>query len=523
MAAQTGMGGAEGSGVAGRPAGSNRSVGPLAERSGDPARHAPVSTGVAGLDRILRGGIPAGSVVLLAGSPGTGKTTLGSQFAFRYAASGGSAVFATVMAESHDRMLMNLSGFEFFDRSLAGTRIQYLSLLPALEEGGLDGLLAATRGFMREHDATLLVIDGTTVIEDFAESPIDYRRFVHRLQVQSMLLGWTTLLLTNRRSELIDEIATHVDGLIHMQREPVGARVVRTIEVAKLRGTNHLTGRHEFMITPAGIDVCPRLEAALADAPPPVEATGERLAFGVPSLDHMLGGGLLPGSSTLLLGTPGAGKTIMGLHFVMAGAERGERTLIAGLQESPERLVATAAGIGLDLGRHVDAGTVRILWRQPLELSPDAWAWQLINAVEEHRPARLFVDTLTDVQRRMFMPERLTDFMTALANELRTAGVTTLFAAELDTVVGPELSVPFPAVSALLDNAIVLRHFELESRLQRLISVLKVRQSGFDPTIRAFVIEDQGINVGDVFIGAAALLTGVPVPTHSDIWTPGAS
>ena len=514
MTARTGMEGTEDLGDSDRPDGSGRSDGPEEGLPVDPVRLAPVATGVAGLDRILRGGIPAGSVVLLAGSPGTGKTTLGSQIAFRYAASGGKTVFATVMAESHDRMLMNLSEFEFFDRALAGTRIQYLSLLPALEEAGLDGFLAATRGFMREHDATLLVIDGTTVIEDFAASPIDYRRFIHRLQVQSMLLGWTTLLLTNRRSELLDEIATHVDGLIHMQREPVGARVVRTIEVAKLRGTNHLTGRHEFMITPAGVDVCPRLEAAFADSPPPAEAPGERLSFGVPSLDQMLGGGLLPGSSTLLLGTPGAGKTIMGLHFVTAGAERGERTLIAGLQEAPDRLVATAAGIGLDLRRHVDAGRVRIQWRQPLELSPDAWAWQLLTAVEEHRPTRVLVDTVTDVQRRMFLPERFADFMTALANELRTAGATTLLAAELDTVIGPELSVPIPAVSALLDNAIVLRHFELDSRLQRLISLLKIRQSGFDPTIRAFVIGDKGITVGDVFSGAAALLTGVPVPVR---------
>jgi circadian clock protein KaiC len=140
----------------------------------------------------------------------------------------------------------------------------------------------------------------------------------------------------------------------------------------------------------------------------------------------MLGGGLLPGSSTLLMGTPGAGKTLTGLHLVVAGARRGERGLVAGFHESPDRLIRTATGIGLDLGRHVASGLVRILWRPPLELSPDAWVWELLAAVEEHRPTRLVVDALTDVERRIPGPDRPPDFVAALTGALRTAGVTTL-------------------------------------------------------------------------------------------------
>ena len=252
----------------------------------------------------------------------------------------------------------------------------------------------------------------------------------------------------------------------------------------------------------------PRLEAALADAPAPAEPTGARLGFGLAALDAMLGGGLLPGSSTLLMGTPGAGKTLTGLHLVVEGARRGERGLVAGFHESPERLIRTAAGVGLDLGSHVAGGLVRILWRPPLELAPDAWAWEVLAAVAEHRPGRLVVDALTDVERRIPGPDRPPDFVAALAGALRAAGVTALFNAELGTLVGSELRVPLPAVSAALDNLVLLRYFEWGSQVQRLVSVLKARETAFDPTIRDFVIGERGIAVGGPFAGAAALLTG---------------
>jgi len=226
----------------------------------------------------------------------------------------------------------------------------------------------------------------------------------------------------------------------------------------------------------------------------------------------MLGGGLPPGSSTLLVGNPGAGKTLTGLQFIVAGAEQGERGLIAGFHESPQRLVATAAAIGLDLGRHLDAGLVRILWQLPIDLMPDAWAHTLLATVAAHPPARLFVDSLPDVQQHIVPADRLSDFVTALVTTLREAGVTSLFAAELDTLVGPELRLPIPDISAAMDNGILLRHAELESRLHRLVSILKMRQSTADPTIREYGISERGITVGEPFSQVTALLTGSARP-----------
>ncbi|MFN8594412.1 MAG: ATPase domain-containing protein [Thermomicrobiales bacterium] len=469
-------------------------------------------TGIAGLDAILRGGLPVGSAYLVAGTPGTGKTTLGNQLAYNHAAQGKIAVIATLVAETHDRMLAHLAGFTFLDADSIGTSVHYLSLVSALEEGGLDGVLTVIRDIVRRLGATLLVVDGTGLLEDLAPSTLDFRRFTAQLQVQSALLGCTTLLLTNRRPEQTDEIATHVDGVIHLVQESAGARERRLLRVAKLRGVGHLTGRHEFAISAAGIVVSPRLEALPPPSAPGIEPSGPRLSMGVAGLDAMLGGGLPTGSSTLLLGNPGAGKTLTGLHYIMAGAARGEHGLIAGFHETPQRLVHTAAAIGLDLDRYIEAGLIHILWQLPVDLNPDAWAQTLLETIATHRPLRLFVDALPDVQQHIIPEDRLSDYVTALVTALRIAGVTSIFASELDTLVGPELRLPIPAVSAALDNGILLRRFELESRLHRLISVIKMRESASDLLIREFAISDGGIAVGEPFSRAAALLTGSAVP-----------
>lgn len=210
---------------------------------------------------------------MVAGSPGTGKTTLGNQLAFRHAGGGATAVFATAMAETHDRMLAHLSNFRFFDSSLVGNRVQYLSVLTALQEGA-DEALDALRGIVREQGATLLVVDGTAVIADLAVSRLEFRRFTNRLQAQSAVLGCTTVLLINRDPDELGDVATHPDGLVELRQELIGSRRVRTLEVVKLRGTDHLGGRHEFAIGGEGVVVFPRLEAALRDAGPPSSRAG---------------------------------------------------------------------------------------------------------------------------------------------------------------------------------------------------------------------------------------------------------
>ncbi len=236
------------------------------------------------------------------------------------------------------------------------------------------------------------------------------------------------------------------------------------------------------------------------------------MGTGVSKLDTMLGGGLRSFSSTMVLGTPGAGKTLLGLSFLDAGARQGESGLIAAFHETQADIAKTASGIGLDIARHIDEGLVRVMWDPPLEISADAWAWRLLETVEEFRPRRVFIDALTDIEQFVESPQRTPQFIEALTNELRSLGATIMYAVEVDAFTAEHLDTPVPAVSPVMDSGILVRHVELRSELRRLVSVLKARQSSTDPTIREFTISDQGIAIHDTFPVSSGLLTGRALP-----------
>lgn len=480
------------------------------------AGSARLETGISGLDAVLGGGLPAGRTSLVAGQPGTGKTTVGNQLAYHNATTGGRAVVATLLAETHDLMLANLASFTFFDASFVGERVIYLNLFDALEKG-LDAVSTAIRRVVRETEASLLVVDGATVIEDIAYSPLALRRFAQQLHTQAAVLGATTLLLTGHTREELGDLGAHVDGVILLANERFDSRHVRRLEILKLRGGPHVGGAHELTISESGLTVHPRQESVAGrHRPPEIAREGVGLGTGVAALDTMLGGGILPYSSTLVMGTPGSGKTLLGLTFLMEGATRGERGLLGGFHETEPDLITTAERIGLDLRTAIVSGLIRIMWEPPLELSADAWAWRLLAAVDEHRPERVFVDALTDIQRFITAPQRMPTYAAALANELRARGATALVATEIDSYVDDQLVVPVPAASATMDNGILLRQIELRSSLHRLISVLKSRQMETDPAIRGFVITDRGIVIDSPFTGTAwGLLTGRTVATET--------
>jgi circadian clock protein KaiC len=487
---------------------------PDSRRGSGPER---VQTGIPGLDAVLQGGLLRGASCLISGEPGTGKTTLGNQLAYHVAENDGVALFVTVVAEAHDRMLMHLAGFDFFSPEVVGRRVHYLSLVHQLGEGGLAGALSEIRRLVRVHGASLLVIDGAARFEGFAASRQEYRSFVAQLIAELAIFDCTTVLLAQPgpTGEAMHGIETLVDGIIMLEDRSIGVRDTRLVRVTKLRGSSPLRGLHEFAIGGSGVEVYPRLEATPIKVRPERPSRQRRLPTGIAGLDSILQGGLLTGSTTLAAGPSGIGKTTLGLHFVAEGAHRDEQGMIASFGEAPERLVFKADALGLDLSDHVNAGRVQVLW-QPMSDHPlDAWAGEVVANVAARQPQRLMIDGLTELARLTTFGDRLPAFLAALTHVLRAHGVTTVITAETLTAEAAGLEIPFPDAVATLDNALLLRYVEPRSRLHRLISVLRVRESGFDPTVREFAVTDHGIEVASTGSSAESVLADVARLTGS--------
>lgn len=485
----------------------------MTDTSNPPAEQAQrVPSGIPGLDTVLGGGWLRGGTYIITGTPGTGKTILGNQFCFSTVASGGKAIYLTVLAESHARMVLHLQSLRFFRPEEVGRGLHYESGYATLKSEGLAGLSRLIFRAVREHGASALVLDGLSAVEERAESRLAFREFLHGLGVHNALAGCTTLLLTGQRSDAADPQFAMVDGVLLLDMEPLGAKVVRGVEVPKFRGGAQIAGKHSFAISDAGLTVYPRIEALYSGQASRVPDLKERLAFGIPGLDEMLFGGIVRYSSTLVFGSPGSGKTLTCLHFLAEGARKGEPGLYFGFVETRERLLNKADLVGLDLRKYAEAGLVMLESRVAVETLPDALVLELFELIKKHGIKRLVLDGLEPFVQEANDKKRTPRFITALNNTLRDLGVTTLATQQTTTLFGPELNAPLEGVEAIIDNIILLRFVELRSQLYRMLSVLKMRESDNDPALRLFSITRDGIDVAETFESAEAILTGQARP-----------
>jgi circadian clock protein KaiC len=467
-----------------------------------------VPSGISGLDLILGGGFPKGGIHILQGPPGTGKTTLGNQICYREAASGGRALYVTLLAETHARMLLHLGTMRFFDASRLPEQVTYISGFGVLEGEGLAGLVTLVRREIAAHRANVMVLDGLVAAEDQATSDTEFKTFIQELQTQAGLHGCTVFLLTTAKGQAVPPEHTMVDGIIELTDVRYESRTERALYVNKLRGSDFLPGRHPFRITSEGLEVYPRIEAAFRVTSRPDEVQAGVFSTGVDGLDAMLGGGGFPkGTVAGLLGPSGIGKTTLGLQF-LDRSNASEPGLLFGCYETPPRLLHKAARLGLDLSGKLGRGEVEILWQPQGENVQDALAHRLLNAIARRGVKRLFLDGLGGFIEASIEPGRMSRFFAVLANELRARGVTMLYSMETRDLFGPAVEMPVSGMSSLLENLILLRYVEYRSRSRRLLSVLKMRDSDFDNALREFAITDQGIVLGGNFEGAQEVLSG---------------
>lgn len=478
----------------------------------DKSREIPrIETGVPRLDYILRGGFIKGGTYTVMGPPGSGKTIFGNQLCFNHIRkTQGQCIYVTLLAESHAKMLTHISILDFFDPSAVQDHLFYLSGYRILKKDGLRGLLSLIQKTVKERKATLLVMDGIQAVDKVTAGEIAFDEFVHELQASASILGCTTLLLSpSARSKSDDVENVIVDGVIEMSYQLIGPRAVRELTVHKFRGTNFMVGKHETEITNKGLMIHPRTEIQFDEPPESADENRIRMKFGVKKLDEMLNGGLMSGTMTVLLGSPGTGKTMLGLSYLVEGAKQGQKGIYFGFYEPPPRLIEKAERIGIKLKRYVDKGLIELIWQPPLEHYMDSLAEQLLEKIkhEKHDRRRLFIDGLEGFRTAAIYPERVPRFLSAFANQLRMSDVTTIISEEL-AIYKSEVEMPTPALGTVVEGVILLRYLELKSQIHRLISILKMRESKYDTSIREFEIRDEGVVVADSFESAESILGG---------------
>lgn len=478
-------------------------------------------TGVPGLDQILGGGFPEFSFNLIAGPPGAGKTTLAQQIMFGLAGRDRPALYFSVVGEPPLKMLRYQQQFTFFDMARVNESVRYVNLGEEVVEGTLDKLLAR---IIREVESTspgLVIVDSFRSVTKAAvraqNGELDLQHFVQQLAVR--LTGWeaTTFLVGEYQISETEgnPVFTIADGLLWLAQSLDRNSMVRKMQIIKMRGQAPIPGLHTFRITDDGIQVFPRVIVG-SDAPPvpttqrPTRTSRERLSTGVRELDVMLGGGIPAGYSMLISGPSGSGKSVLAAEFIAEGARRDERGIVVVFEKGPAEYLGTGSS-GKRFAALARQGKVEIIQTRPLDLSIDETLHEIVDAIRGSSARRLVIDSLSGFELAL-APTFREDFRESLyrmVTVLTGMGITMVMTAELaDSYADLRFS---PHGTAFLTDAIIMqRYVELKGQLQRVVAVVKMRESDHSKDVRVFDITDGGIVIGKRIAAYEGLLTGRP-------------
>ena len=453
-------------------------------------------SGHAPLDQILGGGLPANAISLIMGRPGTGKTILAQQYAFRNGRPERPAIYFSTVSEPLEKIARFGQSLGFFDTAAIGTSVFYEDLGATLHQGGLGDVAERLGRTVRERRPGLIVIDSFKALQAFAADYGEFRKFLHELSGRLGAFPAASLWVGEYEDAEIASMAEFAvaDAILSLTSERVGQREARFFQVKKLRGSAFRSGQHAYRLSASGLHLFPRL----ADAPIEQDyQLGEtRLSSGISALDQMLADGYWPGASTLIAGPSGSGKTLMGLHFVMNGARQGQPGVIAALQENPTQLQRVLAGFGWSLREQ----NVEVMYRSPVDIYIDEWVYELMHTVERTKARRVLIDSLGDLRISAGDEIRFHEFTYSIVQRFSQQGVSVLMTSEIPNLFGSE-RISDSEVSTLADNVVMLGYQRERDTIGRTMAVIKTRASRHDPTVRKFVIGPEGI-VLDEFVPA---------------------
>jgi circadian clock protein KaiC len=475
-----------------------------------------LETSVPGLDVVLGGGLDPGSVTVLAGAPGTGKTILAQQICFANATAEHKAAYYTTLSEPHSKLVRHLEPFDFFVPEALGPRVEYLHLGDLIREdrpGRMGPLVDEVARKALTEQPAVVVIDSAKALQDFTgvrELRMAFYDLTSRLahtDAALVLIGEYTP--DEMASGVEFSLADTIIQLVYEAREPIDRRWLR---VLKMRGAHHLEGKHTFRIGPSGFEVFPRIETI--DPGPPAEVAG-RLHSGVPGLDEMMGGGIGSGEATVLLGPSGIGKTIFGLRFVAEGVARGDRCLYVTFQDAPHQLLKMAAAFGWDLQDARTKGDL-VVHHVPIgELDLDILTARIRAELAEGSIKRVVIDSLAEMVFAARESERFPAYARSLTGLIRATGAS-LVATSETTTLGPSPE-PVGGTSFLFHNLILMRYIEQDSATGSAINIVKMRNSAHSRDVHEFTIDDRGLTIGRRLEEVAGVLGWSALRTHSTI------
>jgi circadian clock protein KaiC len=450
-----------------------------------------LSSGLAKLDALLGGGLPANGLTLVAGEPGAGKTILAQHFVFHNATLERPALYCTTVSESLDKLLRYGQTLDFFDAAAVGSSVFFEDLgAVATQPEGLAAVLERLDVLLQGNPPAIVVIDSFKALHALATSRADYRRFLHEMAGKLSVLAASTFLLGEYAGERMHAAAEFAvaDTIISLTSERHGYRTARYLEILKMRGSDYASGAHAYRISSEGIRIFPRI-ADPFDASGYEQATN-RVSSGIRALDELLHDGYWAGASTLVAGPTGSGKTLMGLHFLFRGAASGEAGVLATLQESPAHLARIVEGYGWTL----DDPGVEVYSRSPVDLLIDEWLHSVLDAVRRTGARRLVVDSIDDLLVAAGDTLRFREYMYSLVQRCARLQVSLLMTHEVSELFDLVQLSEF-GVSHLSDNVVLLQYLREGDELRRAITVLKTRASAHEPLRRQFRITEDGISL----------------------------
>jgi circadian clock protein KaiC len=474
-----------------------------------------LATGIPGFDVVSRGGLPRGRTTLLAGTAGSAKTVFAAQFlaaGIQQFDEGG--VFVT-FEEPPEDIRRNMRGLSWdiaaWER---GGRWAFVDASPQpelerVEAGAYDlgAMVARVEAAVRKVGARRVVLDSLSAVFGQFEDAAAVRQELQKVAVALRKLDVTALVTAERTADYGDIARFGVeefvaDNVILLRNVLGEEKRRRTVEILKFRGADHRKGEHPFtVLSGSGVHVLP-----LSASEEPHEAGDERLPWGVPALDAMCGGGLFRQTVTLVSGTTGTGKTLLGTAFAAGGAARGERCLVVGFEEAREQLGRAARSWGVDVRALEAKGLLRLECAHPESAPMEDHLLRLKRLVDEMRPQRLVVDSLSALSR-VGTPRGFREVVVELTSFARSRGLTTLLTAGTPSL-GGEPSPTEEQVFPLTDTIVLLRYVEVYSEMRRGVAVLKMRGSAHDREIRELTIDDAGAHIGAPFRNVGGILTG---------------